>query len=92
MASPGFFRTEFKRYLQEFDLSKHQFRPYSLRRGGATWVFQQTGSMEAALLKGRWGSSRVARIYISDALSYLPGLTHTPTARRTLQEWNPFQQ
>lgn len=59
LPSPGFFRSEFKRYLHIFDLDKHQFRPYSLRRGGATYVFQQTGSMEAALLKGRWGSSRV---------------------------------
>lgn len=92
MASPGFFRNEFKRYLHNFDLDKHQFRPYSLRRGGATWVFQETGSMEAALLKGRWGSSRVARIYISDALSFLPGLTHTFAARKALRQWNPFQQ
>ena len=84
------FRTQFQRYCQRFDLLQHQFRPYSLRRGGATWVFQQTGSMEVALVKGRWSSSRVARIYISDALSYLPGLTFTHAARRTLKHWSPL--
>ena len=46
--------------------SAHGFRPYSLRRGGATELFQRTQSMEAALIRGRWESSRVARVYISD--------------------------
>ena len=40
-------------------------------------MFQQTGSMEAALIRGRWGSSKVARIYISDGLSYLPSIKIT---------------
>ena len=84
------FRTQFQRYCRRFDLLAHQFRPYSLRRGGATWIFQRTGSMEVALVKGRWSSSRVARIYISDALSYLPGLTFSPEARATLNHWSPF--
>lgn len=84
------FRDQFKRYLIKADLLKHNFRPYSLRRGGATWVFQQTGSMEMALLKGRWGSSRVARIYIADGVSYLPGLTFSKQAADFLQLWDPF--
>ena len=84
------FRSQFQRYCDRFDLLQHQFRPYSLRRGGATWIFQKTGSMEVALVKGRWSSNRVARIYISDALSYLPGLTFTEAARRTLKFWSPF--
>ena len=86
------FRDTFGKYCQRFDLCQHQFRPYSLRRGGATWLFQTTGSMEVALLKGRWSSSRVARIYISDALSYLPGLTYTKKASSLLQRWSPFCQ
>ena len=90
MYSPQSFRNSFKHHLTRFDLTKHEFRPYSLRRGGATHLFQVTGSMETALLRGRWGSSRVARIYISDALSYLPGLTFTPKAMTMLQDWDPF--
>ena len=58
------FRRHFRKYCDKFDLSQHKFRPYSLRRGGATHLFQCSGSMELALLKGRWTSSRVARIYI----------------------------
>lgn len=84
------FRERFKYYCKRFDLLSHSFRCYSLRRGGATWLFQATGSMEAALLKGRWSSTRVARIYISDALSYLPGLTFSAEANRMLKLWSPL--
>ena len=72
--TPAFFRQQFRLLCDTFDLSAHEFRPYSLRRGGATHLFQSTNSMEAALTKGRWQSSRVARIYISDGLSYLPNI------------------
>lgn len=61
------FRDRFRYYCHRFDLDKDNFRCYSLRRGGATWLFQATGSMETALVKGRWSSTKVARLYISDA-------------------------
>ena len=51
--SPQSFRNRFTFYCRKFDLLSHCFRPSSLRRGGATWTFQTTGSMERALLKGR---------------------------------------
>ncbi|CAL1160405.1 unnamed protein product, partial [Cladocopium goreaui] len=85
------FRNKFSFYLKKFDLQGHCFRPYSLRRGGATHLFQTTGSMELALLKGRWGSAQVAKIYLQDGLSFLPMLTFSPRAREKLQEWRPFQ-
>lgn len=88
--SAQLFRTYFKKYCIRFHLLRHKFRPYSLRRGGATWLFQSSGSMELALLKGRWSSNRVARIYISDALSYVPGLTFSPKAQAHLAYWDPF--
>ena len=71
-----------------FHLLPQNFRPYSLRRGGATALFQQTGSMEMALLKGRWSSTKVAKIYLSDGLSYLPGLTFSSEARQKLKKWS----
>ena len=76
--------------MRIINLLPHKFRPYSLRRGGATWVFRCSGSMETALIKGRWGSHRVARIYIADALSYLPGLTFSQKAKDMLNNWSPF--
>jgi len=72
--TPAQFRTRFNSLCSLMDLNKYQFRPYSLRRGGATHLFQCTNSMETALLRGRWESTRVARLYISDALSFIPSI------------------
>ena len=78
------FRQQFKKLCHDFGLDHLQFRPYSLRRGGATDFFQKTLSMEATLLRGRWESSRVAKLYINDGLSFLPTLKTTPTMQRML--------
>ena len=82
-------RKEFLKLSQKFDLEKHNFRGYSLRRGGATHLFQSTGSMEKALLAGRWGSHRVARLYICDGLSHLPSITFSSAAKAMLKKWAP---
>lgn len=82
------FRSRFKFLCELMGLSKHNFRPYSLRRGGATATFQETRSMEAALIRGRWSSSRVARIYISDGLSYLPSIVMSEHTKLFLSEFS----
>ena len=86
-ASPQVFRNRFKEIMLAYDLERHQFRPYSLRRGGATHLFQVTHSMEATLTRGRWESSRVAKVYISDALSYLPKLRATKHTKAMLKKF-----
>ena len=90
--SPQCFRNAFRRHCSMFHLQAHNFRPYSLRRGGATAIFQQSGSMELALLKGRWTSTKVAKIYLADGLSYLPGLTYSVDARKQLSKWSVNNQ
>ena len=55
------------------------------KRKGATALFQASGSMEEALLKGRWQSTRVAKIYLADVLSHLPSLTFSEKAKQMLQ-------
>lgn len=86
-ASPGAFRRRFAQLCCIFGLEPQGFRPYSLRRGGATHTFQVTQSMESALLRGRWQSSRVARVYITDGLSYLPSLKMTAQTKRLLNKY-----
>ena len=90
--SPQAFRNQFAHHCSRFDLLQHRFRPYSLRRGGATALFQATGSMEQALLKGRWQSTKVAKIYLADGLSYLPGLSYTDKASGMLKKWSRVNQ
>lgn len=60
-----------------------------MRRGGAAWLVQQTGSTEIALLKGRWASHRVARIYIADGVSKLPDLLLPSRTKELLAAWDP---
>ena len=85
------FRDRFRNLCSIMDVQHHQFRPYSLRRGGATHLFQTTNSMEAALLRGRWESSRVAKCYISDGLSYLPKIRASPKLLLQLKKFTFFQ-
>lgn len=92
--TPSLFRRHFAALCKLAGLDQHQFRPYSLRRGGATHTFQQTQSMEFTLQRGRWQSSRVARVYISDGLSYLPSLVLSPVTKAFLSTYflvNPTQ-
>ena len=90
--SPQSFRNSFAHHLKKFDLTARGFRPYSLRRGCATALFQQIGSMEQALLKGRWSSTKVARNYVADGLPFLPGLRLSTKAKEMLTTWSPDSQ
>ena len=92
MRSAQSFRNIFAHHCKRFGLEAYNFRPYSLRRGGATHLFQATGSMEMALLKGRWSSSKVAKIYLSDGLSFLPGMTFSQNSKEMLNKWSPINQ
>lgn len=81
------FRQRFAALCKHFGLCQHGFRPYSLRRGGATDLFQKTHSMELALLRGRWESCKVAKLYISDGLSHLPKLKMSPHTHSLLRKF-----
>ena len=81
------FRVRFSQLCEAYGVAHHGFRPYSLRRGGATALFQNSGSMESTLTRGRWESSRVAKVYISDALSYLPSLSPSQVTKDCLNKF-----
>jgi hypothetical protein len=65
------FRTVFKRICEGLGLQDFDFRPYSLRRGGATYDFQINQSMSGVCVRGRWANERTARIYKNEGLSAL---------------------
>ena len=52
--------------LEVLGLERFAFRWYSVRRGGASAQFRAHGQMEKILVRGRWESSRTARIYLTD--------------------------
>lgn len=70
-------RKEFSVILKALKFDKWDFRPYSLRRGGATELFKREGAFDHLLVVGRWQSSRTARVYLNEGLSVLAEL-HLP--------------
>ena len=73
------FRDHYRKYLRFFRLCHLQLKPYSLRRGGATFLLQLGTPMEAILLRGRWKSLAVGRLYLQDGLSMIPTLRISAT-------------
>ena len=62
--TPYQFRQRWKVYCTALAIDPDRFPPYSLRRGGATYDYVQSGSLDRALLRGRWQSLKAARIYV----------------------------
>ena len=57
--------------MEGLNLTELALRPYSLRRGGATFFFQHHGSFDKLLLQGRWAAAKTARIYLNEGLAQL---------------------
>ena len=75
--TPHAWRKTFNECLLACQLDSYDFRPYSLRRGGATMYFGRHGSLDRLLVQGRWASSKTARIYINEGLAVLAELKLT---------------
>jgi len=69
--SPASWRGLFTECLEALELSHFNFRPYSLRRGGATYWFQKHGNLDRILVQGRWLAHKTARVYLNEGLALL---------------------
>ena len=74
-AKPHQWRDLFDKCLQGVKIADWAFRPYSLRRGGATALFVKTGALDRILILGRWTAVKTAKIYINAGLAMLAELT-----------------
>ena len=75
--SPARFRSLFNEALTALKLQDFLFRPYSLRRGGATYWFGMHHNLDKILVQGRWQAAKTARIYINEGMSVLAEM-HLP--------------
>ena len=80
------FRSQWFQLLQHFELQGHGFRPHSLRRGGATHFFTQTGNLAATMLVGRWKHLSTARIYLKEAKAALQTITFPRAVSQRLSQ------
>lgn len=76
--SPHLWRKAFSQGLEALKLGEWAFRPYSLRRGGATFWFGQHGSLDRILLQGRWMAAKTARTYLNEGLAVLTQMSIPP--------------
>ena len=77
-SKPHIWRQEFSDCLSGLRLKDWDFRPYSLRRGGATALFLKTQSLDTVLLAGRWTAVKTAKIYLNSGLAMLADITIPP--------------
>ena len=88
-SAPSSFRQFFAQGLEETKLHVIPYKPYSLRRGGATDVFLKTQSYASVCQRGRWSSEKTTRIYIQDSVALLTELRDalTPKQREYHDSW-----
>ena len=80
---PHAWRKLFNQAIEGLKLTELGLRPYSLRRGGATFLLQPHGSFVKLLLQGRWAAAKTARIYLNDGLAQLSELKVPNSRLRT---------
>eukprot|EP00435_Cladocopium_sp_Y103_P007817 s1173_g2.t1 len=82
--------TNFRRFwislLDLLGFSAEDYSPYGLRRGGATWYFLESGSMDATLHRGRWACSRTARQYIDQGTLAMARFFWSPAQRSKVRK------
>lgn len=81
------FRAEFSTLSKFFRVCRLKFKPYSMRRGGATFLLQEGMALESILIGGRWKSVAVARLYLEDGLSLVPSLRIHGTDRARVNSY-----
>lgn len=87
---PHQFRLFFARALQKLHFGAGSYTPYCLRRGGATWYFQSTLSLDATVSRGRWSCSKTARQYIDEGTSQLAQVAWTRSQQAAVRHWSRY--
>ena len=85
--SQATFRKKFADYIKELGLDDYDFKPYSLRRGGATAHFRHFGQLSRTVVRGRWASAKSARIYINDGLATLAKFKISPETKAMMHRF-----
>ncbi len=74
VGGPPALRAWMKDALVYLGLGHLDFRLYSIRRGGATFDFTESGRLDRTVFRGRWEAAATARIYITEGQAQLAQL------------------
>ena len=81
------FRALFSSLLEALGFKADSYTPYCLRRGGATWHFQSSLSLDATVTRGRWSCTRTARAYIDEGTAQLAHVSWSHQQRTLVNRW-----
>ena len=87
--SPPRWRELFKQCVESLKLESLELRPYSLRRGGATWWFCQHGNLDWVMILGRWQAQKTARMYLNESRAILAEM-RLGTLEKTIAPYRQF--
>ena len=59
----------FRGLIVTFEMCRLNLNVYSLRRGGATHLFRETGNFDVVVARGRWAQISTARQYINESMA-----------------------
>ena len=85
--TPANFRSFWMALLQVVGFSASDYTPYGIRRGGATWFFHVTASMDSTLHRGRWACARTAKMYIDQGTLSMAKFLWSRAQRRLVRHW-----
>lgn len=77
-SSAAAYRRLFDDCCRELGLEDHNFKPYSLRRGGATEAFERSANISELMIRGRWQNIKTALIYLNSGLAALAMMRLSP--------------
>ena len=78
---PHAFRSLFGQLLEDAGFAVGDYTPYALRRGGATWWFQQSLSVDSIVARGRWSCSKTAKLYVDEVTMQLANVSWSRLVR-----------
>ena len=81
------FRRRFADFIRILGVSEHRFMPYSIRRGGATDLFLESGSMETVRCRGRWVSLKTAKIYVDECVAAAKDIAFSQKQSMTIDRY-----
>ena len=89
-ASAHIYRNKFREYCKSLGLSALKYKPYSLRRGGATHLYKRSANFGVVLERGRWKNLSTVRIYVQQALAAVEETSLSPRQLRVLESATLF--
>ena len=83
---PARFRKLWALALKACGIDK-KYKPYSLRRGGATALFAHSGQYDKVMERGRWQTLESMKMYINTAMQELASVDERDALHPVLQDY-----